>query len=78
MTLDTVTSASRQHYIDTGRHMLRCDMATDCLSPVSMIDAKGFVYCRADGLERRAYQPCRKLRPWELRKLERGEQLARY
>lgn len=58
--------------------VLRCDMATDCLSPVTMIDRKGYVYCAADGIERRFYVDCRKLRPHELRKLERGEQLARY
>jgi hypothetical protein len=43
-----------------------------------MIDRKGYVYCAADGIERRFYVDCRKLRPHELRKLERGEQLARY
>lgn len=57
---------------------LRCDMTDDCTEPVEMIDAKGFAYCERHGLERRAWQPCRKLRGWELRKLQRGEALARY
>lgn len=57
---------------------LRCDMTRDCVAPVSHIDQKGFAYCTPHGLERRLYQPCRKLRPHELRKLHRGEQLTRY
>lgn len=58
--------------------ILRCDMAADCGEPVTMIDQKGYAYCTDHGLERRQWQPCRKLRGWELRKLQRGEPLARY
>jgi hypothetical protein len=51
---------------------------TECNDKVTHIDAKGFVYCAAHGLRRRASQPCRKLEGWEARKLERGETLRRY
>lgn len=57
---------------------LHCDMTADCPEPVTHIDSDGFAYCTDHGLERRWYQPRRKLRPHELRKLQRGEQLARY
>lgn len=57
---------------------LRCDMKSDCTEPVTMLDTAGFAYCTDHGLQRRCYEPCRKLRDWELRKLQRGEALARY
>lgn len=56
----------------------RCDMTADCTEPVTHLDQDGFVYCTTHGLQRRCWQPCRKLRPAEVRKLERGEQIARY
>jgi hypothetical protein len=56
----------------------KCDMKKDCPNPVTMIDTAGFAYCAEHGMDRRYYEPCRKLRPHELRKLQRGEQLARY
>lgn len=55
-----------------------CDMAEDCDAPVTHIDRKGFAYCTEHGQARREYQPCRRLRDWELRKLQRGETLRRY
>lgn len=57
---------------------LRCDMETDCVQPVTYIDNDGFAYCTGHGLDRQQWQPCRKLRPHELRRLQRGEQLASY
>lgn len=57
---------------------LRCDMVHGCTEPVTHIDDKGYAYCTKHGEERRGYRPCRKLRGWELRKLQRGEALARY
>lgn len=63
-------------YHDDGT--LRCDMEDDCTKPVTHIDQKGYAYCEPHGIERRWYVPCRKLRPHELRKLQRGEALARY
>lgn len=56
----------------------KCDMQADCIEPVTHIDQDGFAYCTDHGLARRAYQPCRKLRPAELAKLARGEQIAKY
>jgi hypothetical protein len=58
--------------------MLTCDMKKECAAPVTHIDQDGFAYCTPHGEQRRMYQPCRKLRPWELRKLQRGEPLAKY
>ena len=49
-----------------------------CSREVSMLDTAGFVYCEPCGMRRRDSEPCRKLRPWELRKLQRGEALNRY
>lgn len=57
---------------------LACDMRDGCAEPVTMIDSAGFVYCEADGMVRQSYEPCRHLRPWEKRRLERGVPLARY
>jgi len=57
---------------------LRCDMTEDCAEPVTHIDQDGFAYCTDHGLQRRDWQPCRKLRPHELRRLQRGEQLKGY
>lgn len=58
--------------------VLRCDMEEGCTAPVTHIDQKGYAYCTKHGLERRDYRPCRKLRPWELHRLLRGEPLTRY
>ncbi len=57
---------------------LTCDMRKDCTAPVTHLDTAGFAYCTDHGLQRRQSEPCRKLRDWELRKLQRGETLARY
>lgn len=57
---------------------LHCDMRDDCESPVTMLEDKGYIYCTEHGIERRYYHRNRKLRPYELRRLERGEVLAHY
>ena len=57
---------------------LTCDMEKDCIAPVAMIDTAGFIYCENHGLDRRQWEPCRRLRDWELRRLERGKPLTRY
>lgn len=57
---------------------LRCDMDYECRKAPSMIDKNGFIYCAEHGIERRDWKPCRKLRPHELRRIARGEQVARY
>jgi hypothetical protein len=53
-------------------------MTSTCAEPITMLDQKGYVYCTEHGLSRRSYIPCRKLRPYELRRIERGEQIVRY
>lgn len=58
--------------------MPSCDMEEACTAPVAMMDDKGFIYCAEHGLDRRWYRRCRKLRPHELRRIERGEQVTRY
>lgn len=58
--------------------IVTCDGRAGCADPVSMLDQAGFVYCTRHGMWRRTHEPCRKLRPAELRKLARGEQIARY
>lgn len=57
---------------------LHCDMTKECPHDVTYIDDDGYAYCTDHGLERQQYQRCRKLRPHELRRLQRGEQLRRY
>jgi hypothetical protein len=57
---------------------LTCDMTDDCFEPVTYIDSSGYAYCTGHGLDRQTYEPCRKLRPHELHRLQRGEQLRRY
>lgn len=56
-----------------------CDMHKECLSPVTMLDNRGFIYCAAHGLQRRAGgTPCRKLTASEIRRIERGETIGSY
>jgi hypothetical protein len=62
----------------TAERVLSCDMVKECLEPVAMIDQAGFIYCQGHGLERRDWEPCRKLRDWELRRLQKGKPLTRY
>lgn len=59
---------------------LHCEMIDSCDDPVAMIDDKGYIYCAEHGLERRRChrRRCRKLRPSELKRLERGEALGSY
>lgn len=57
---------------------LKCEMTDDCQAEVTHLDNKGYIYCTEHGIQRRDWKPCRKLRPHELRKLQRGEQIARY
>lgn len=58
--------------------ILMCEMTEGCVQPVTMLDQKGYIYCTEHGLDRRGCQPCRKLRPHEVKQLERGEALRRY
>lgn len=56
----------------------RCDMRTECTSPVTHIDESGFIYCTTHGQARQAWKRCRKMRPHELNRIKRGEPVARY
>jgi hypothetical protein len=52
---------------------LQCDMDLSCRDPVSHVDNRGFAYCTKHvGPRRQGGTPCRKLRPAEIKKLERG------
>jgi hypothetical protein len=62
----------------SGEARLTCDMQRDCAAPVTHIDRGGYVYCTRHGLQRRSDQPCRKLQPAELKRLQAGEALNRY
>ena len=62
----------------TEQRVLKCDQVDTCEAPVTMLDNKGYVYCTEHGLDRRGVHPCRKLRAWELRRLQRGTPLGRY
>lgn len=53
---------------------LACDMLSDCTDEVTHIESKGYVYCTGHGKDRKGYgHRVRKLRPHEVRKLERSE-----
>jgi len=58
--------------------VLTCDMEDGCKEPITHIDEKGWIYCADHGRDRQSYQRCRKLRPSELKQLQRGEPLAKY
>ena len=56
-----------------------CDRMAGCTGgAVTHIDTAGFVYCTPCGQRRVMSEPCRKLRPHELRRLERGQPIERY
>lgn len=57
---------------------LRCDMRRECKDAVTHIDNKGYAYCRAHGVQRKSYRPCRILAPKELEQLKAGIPLAAY
>jgi len=58
---------------------LRCDMAPGCAEPVTRVDSDGYVYCDRHGIARKdSGRNCRKLRPWELRRLQRRGTIKQY
>jgi hypothetical protein len=61
-----------------GQKVLTCGMTEDCLSDVTHIDNRGFLYCTFHGLKRRNDTPCRKLWSHELNKLRKGEIIKGY
>ena len=51
-------------------------MERGCTAPVTYVDVKGYVYCTRHGQQRQSSQRCRKLTPFELRRLQAGETIA--
>lgn len=60
------------------RLVLECDGVKGCAAPPTHIDDKGFIYCRAHGIARKAWRRCRQLTRAELRILGTGEPIASY
>jgi len=58
--------------------MPTCDGEKGCEGQVTHLDTAGFVYCATHGAWRQRYEPCRKLRPHELNRLARGQQIEKY
>lgn len=59
--------------------VLLCDMEHSCVSPVTHLDHKGYVYCADHGYLRKRHRiNCRKLRPHELKRLHNGKQVTKY
>jgi hypothetical protein len=55
-----------------------CDMEKDCVSPVTHIGEKGYVYCAGHVGDRRGVERCRKMRAWEVKLLAEGKPLPSY
>lgn len=58
--------------------LLTCDMVKGCVSPITHIDIKGYVYCRQHGISRKDTCRCRQLTSKELQTLKSGEPLKDY
>jgi hypothetical protein len=61
----------------TNPHPL-CDMERDCAEQVTHIGEKGFVYCAKHVGDRRGWERCRAMRPWERRLVASGKPLRSY
>lgn len=57
---------------------LQCDMSHDCTRTVTHVEEKGWVYCAEHGIARRTHRRCRRLRPWEVLMLRKGQPLPSY
>lgn len=55
-----------------------CDMEADCTAPITHLDDKGWVYCTPHGEQRQMSHRCRKLRPHELARINRGDTVRSY
>ena len=78
-----VVKAAGDHLIETASSAkrevtLRCDMTHTCDTPVTHIGDKGFIYCTNHAGDRKGWERVRKLRPHELNRLKRGQQIAKY
>jgi hypothetical protein len=58
--------------------MISCEMTGNCTAEVTHLDENGYIYCTGHGIQRRSWKNCRKLRPHELSRLRRGQQVTRY
>lgn len=57
--------------------MLKCDQSTQCAREVTHIENTGWVYCETHGNARRVYgNRVRKLREYEINRLNRGETIT--
>ena len=72
------------HDKKTSAEKLQCDARSNCPDVVTHIDEKGFIYCAKHGVDRRGYpggfhnRRCRKLRPHEVKRLQRGVVVNKY
>lgn len=57
---------------------IKCDGKSDCPDGATYIDSRGWAYCARHAPGSGGGILCRKLRPHEVRRLERGEALAHY
>lgn len=57
---------------------VKCAMLENCNNQVTHIDKKGFVYCQAHGVQRKAYIATRKLKPAELKRINENKTLKEY
>ena len=59
---------------------MKCAMDKDCAAEATHIGSKGFIYCAAHAVERRATsrERCRRMRAWELSLIESGKPLPSY
>jgi hypothetical protein len=55
-----------------------CDMVKGCTNPVTHIGEKGYVYCAEHVGDRKGVERCRKMRMWELDRVNAGKQLPSY
>jgi hypothetical protein len=55
------------------KDLLICEMTHNCVSEVTHIDRKGYVYCRRHAEQRKMSVGCRLLKPAEIRKIENSE-----
>lgn len=57
---------------------MKCDMHAGCAAQVTHIGEKGYIYCTTHAGLRQGYERCRRLRPWECRRIESGKPLRSY
>jgi hypothetical protein len=55
---------------------LCCDMTKDCPNPISHMGERGWLYCSQHAPLRAGFERCRKLRKWEVSRLESGHSIS--